>query len=385
MNKLIVLAFVLVLLSAACAVPAQTAPAAAPTDSPVAATPAPKSKNTPAPKATRAPITAATPAPSTSAGGGVLLFTIGMHIEPLGATVSARVPNAKTNGGDQGASYTIASVFNNHVKDINTVASIVEKHGGRMTIQAQSPFTTVAIQNKNSVLADLEARGHEIGLHFHEDAHLGKNAERLSADVWCAVMQEEIGYIKQTGVKGAIRYWSGGNLYPNLLDAATCAGLEVNSDWKNPQTQTTDAALVGIHPWRPAGGTNGTDTSKFAKHDPNGKIIFLPEGLYARGDFASMRRSDAAGGDEAYFEFLKKSFEDSLAASSSDKVNVFHFTVHPAEFKGEPKNPFAVIDRFLTEVVDPAVKAGKVKWATFGEMADAYKAWERSHSGVDPR
>ncbi len=378
------LAFVLVLFVAACSAPAQPAQTvAAPTDPPATSLPAnPKQKNQPAPKATAAPAVVATPAAQptrapSSTSGGVLLFTIGVHIEPLGATVSALVPNAKTGNGGQGASYTIANLFNNHVKDIQTVASIVEKHSGRMTIQAQSPFTTAVVQNKNTLLAELESRGHEIGLHFHEDAHLGKNAESLSKDIWCAVMKEEIGYIKQTGVKGNVRYWSGGNLYVNLLDAAFCAGLEVNSDWKNPQTQTTDAALVGIHPWRPAGGTNGTDTSKFAKHDPNGKIIFLPEGSYARGDFASMRRSETAGGDEAYFEFLKKSFNDSLAAAEKDKVNVFHFTIHPGEFKGDAKNPFAVIDKFLTDVVDPQVKAGTVKWATFGEMADAYKAWEK--------
>lgn len=369
---------ILILFVTACATPTTTLtqPTASLTNAPILKTTIAPASATPAPTPTRAS--------SSSAGSGTLLFTIGMHIEPLGATVSALVPNNKAGNVRQGASYTIANVFNNHVNDIKTLASIVEKHGGRMTIQAQSPFTTAAIQNKNPILAELEARGHEIGLHFHEDAHLGQNSERLSTDVWCAVMKEEICYIKQAGVKGNIRYWSGGNLYAHLLDAAACAGLEVNSDWKNPQTQTTDPALIGIHPWRPAGGVNGADVSQFAKHDPNGKIIFLPEGLYARNDFASMRRSQTAGGDEAYFEFLKENFLASLAVAEANKVNVFHFTVHPSEFKGDPKNPFAVIDKFLTEIVDPQVKAGKVKWATFGEMADAYKRSQQSSVNSQP-
>jgi hypothetical protein len=370
---------IFVLFVTACATPTPFAqPSTAPTDTPITrASP----KNSPMPKA---PLASATPTPAptratlSSAGSGVLLFTIGVHIEPLGATVSALVPNTKAGNVRQGASYTIVNIFNNHVNDLKTLASIVERHDGRMTIQAQSPFTTAAIQNKNNVLAEFEARGHEIGLHFHEDAHLGQNSEQLSADVWCAVMQEEIGYIKQAGVKGQVRYWSGGNLYANLLDAAACAGLEVNSDWKNPHTQATDPALIGIHPWRPAGGVNGTDVSQFARHDQNGKIIFLPEGLYARNDFASMRRAQTAGGDEAYFQFLKDNFLASLAAAEANKVNVFHFTVHPGEFKGDSRNPFAVIDQFLTNVVDPQVRAGKVKWATFGEMADAYKTSQQS-------
>jgi hypothetical protein len=271
------------------------------------------------------------------------------------------------------------------VQDIKTVADIVTAHAGRMTVQAQSPFTDVAIASKNTILADLAASGNEIALHFHEDAHLGKNPSALTVEQWCSVLKEEIALVKQASGVDEIRYWSGGNLYPDVYKAAACAGLSINSDWKNPQTQTTDLSLVGLHPWQPEGGTDGSDFSKFATHDPNGMITFLPEGLYNRNDFASMRRSDAAGGDEAYFEYLKKSLLDSLAAAEAGKVNVFHFTVHPGEFRGDPQHPFAVIDKFLGEVVDPLVASGKVQWATFGQMADAYTAWEAAHPGQDMR
>lgn len=312
----------------------------------------------------------------------VLLFDIGMHIEPFGATPSKIVtgnsvpPNApkQPSGGD----FNNPQFFKRHVQDIQTIATIVEKHGGRMTIQTQSPFTTQAYKSNDSILADLEARGHEIALHFHEDAHLGKNGNALSAETWCAVMKEEIALIHQAGSKEPIRFWSGGNLYPNLLQAAACAGLDVNSDWKNPQTQTTDPALMGIHPWRPAGGSNGSDVSAFVKHDPNGKIIYLPDGRFPRTDFNSMRRSETTGGDEAYFEFLKQSLLNSLAAAEPNQANVFHITIHSGEFRGDPKNPFGVIDKFLTEAVDPLVQQGKVKWATFSEMADAYKISQQS-------
>lgn len=310
----------------------------------------------------------------------ILLFDIGMHIEPHGATVSQIVAGGTTKAQPpQNADFNNPQFFKRHVEDIKTIAAIIERHGGRMTVQTQSPFTTMAIKLNDPILADLEARGHEIALHFHEDAHLGRNSNTLSADTWCAVMKEEIALIHQAGAKKPIRYWSGGNLYPNLLQAASCAGLDVNSDWKNPQTQSTAPALIGIHPWRPAGGSNGSDVSQFAKHDPNGKIIFLPEGLYTRNDFASMRRANGTGGDEAYFEFLKQSLLQSLAAAAPNKTNVFHFTIHSGEFRGDPKNPFGVIDKFLSEVVDPLVKQGKVKWATFSEMADAYKVSQQSN------
>lgn len=305
----------------------------------------------------------------------VLLVGIGVHIEPLGTT-------AQGYGGGRG-DYRQGPLFERHVQDLLTVADIVERHGGHLTVQAQSPFTQVAIEKGNTILKDLESRGHEIALHFHEDAHLGKASETLDAQRWCAVMQEEISYIQKAGAQKKIRYWSGGNLYPGLLEAASCAGLEVNSDWKNPKTQSTDPSLVGVHPWRPAGGPSETDLSQFATHDPNGKIIFLPEGNYSREDFASSRR--AAGGDAAYFEYLKTELYRSVEVARADRVNVFHFTVHPGEFRGEPNRPFGVIEDFLTNVVDPLVKAGKIRWATFSQMADEFIAWEKAHPGVDPR
>lgn len=307
----------------------------------------------------------------------VLLFTIGMHIEPMGETAQGY----RSGQGD----YHSPQFFQRHVQDILAVTSIVEAHGGRMTIQAQSPFTTVAIESGNTVLKDLAARGHEMALHFHEDAHLGRDSSARTVQEWCEVMKEEIGYITQASGVTDIRYWSGGNLYPNVLEAAACAGLDVNSDWKNPRTQETPLELVGVNPWRPAGGTDGTDFSLFAQHDPNGAIIFLPEGLYDQSNFASMRRSQEAGGDEAYFEYLASQLYASLEAAQPGKVNVFHFTVHPGEFRGDPAHPFAVIDKFLTEVVDPLVASGQVQWAAFSQMGDAYIAWEAAHPGEDPR
>lgn len=303
-----------------------------------------------------------------TADAPVLLFSIGVHIEPLGIT-------AQGYHGGRG-DYGNRPLFERHAQYLDELATVVERHGGKLTVQAQSPFTTSAIAFSNSILSDLEARGHEIALHFHEDAHLGQNPEQLSPDAWCAVMKEEIGYIYQAGVKTPVRYWSGGNLYPGLLEAASCAGLDVNADWKNPNTQQGSALLTGLSPWRPAGGPNPEDMMAFATHDPNGKIVFLPAGLFDRTDFASGRRQMS---DEEYFDFMGRSLQTSLAAARPDRVNVFHFTVHPGEFDT------ALIERLLIDVVDPLVAQGRVQWATYSEMADAFSAWEQANPGVDPR
>jgi len=163
----------------------------------------------------------AQPTAQKEAGEAVLYFTIGMHIEPMGETAQGY--------GNNKADYHNLQFFDKHVRDILKVTQIVEAHGGRMAIQAQSPFTTVAVESGNTILADLAAHGHEIALHFHEDAHLGKNSASLSVQQWCDVMKEEIGYLTQASGVTDIRYWSGGNLYINLYEAAECAGLDVGS------------------------------------------------------------------------------------------------------------------------------------------------------------
>ena len=313
----------------------------------------------------------------------VLLFTIGVHVEPLGAEVSQLVgeqrPPQLPSDGRPRPDYHNPQIFQRHVQYLYELAEVVERHGGKLVVQVQSPFTTCAAKFGSSILADLEARGHEIALHFHEDAHLGKDPERLPPDIWCAVMQEEIEFIHQAGVVGPVRYWSGGNLYPDLLVAAACAGLEINSDWKDPHTQSSHELVIGVNPWRPAGGPNPDDMSAFATHDPNGPVIYLPDGELTPTHFRDKRRIMAERGPAAWFEVLRDDLLRSLAAARPDRVNVHHFTVHPGEFSPE------LIDRFLAEVVDPLVAQGKVRWATFSEMADAFIAWEKEHPGIDPR
>lgn len=309
-------------------------------------------------------------------GPAPLLFGIGMHIEPVGATAQ-RADFRHASGAD----YNNPAAFQKAVESIQAVVDIVEDHGGRLTIQSQSPFTTAAISSGSTVLGDWEDAGHEVGLHFHEDAHLGASSAGLPVETWCGVLREEVDFLHQAGVD-SVTYWSGGNLYPHLYEAAECAGLTVNGDWKNPNTQSTPSELLGSVPWRPAGGTDGADVSAFAAHDPDGAIVFVPDGRSDRGTFPAASRD---GGDDAYFDYLEESLLSAIRDAEPGKPNVFHFTIHPGEFRGDVADQFAAIDRFLEEVVDPLVEAGAIEWATLSEMAAAFGEWEAAHPGEDPR
>ena len=318
----------------------------------------------------------------------VLLFGIGVHIEPFGAQVSSIAIEAgarpRTLDPNQ-MDYNRRPDFERHVEDLLNLATAVELHNGLLTVQAQTAFTTSAIRFGNTILSDFEDSGHEIGLHFHENVHLGNGDENLSPDIWTAVMQEQIQIIHRAGVEAPTNYWSGGNLYLQVLQAAADAGLSINSDWKNPSTQSTPELLMGVHPWRPAAGTNGEDVAAFATHDPEGPVIFLPGGFVDPVAFANKNLIKQEEGLEGWLDVLEEALLSSLDAARSDRVNVFHFTVHPGEFVGDPNDPYAMLSDFLDDVIDPLVASGKVQWATFTQMADAFEAWEDDHSDVDPR
>jgi hypothetical protein len=318
----------------------------------------------------------------------VLLFGIGVHIEPFGAQVSSIAIEAgarpRTLDPNQ-MNYNRRPDFERHVEDLLNLAAAVELHNGLLTVQAQTAFTTSAIRFDNTILSDFEDSGHEIGLHFHENVHLGNGDENLSPDIWTAVMREEIELIHRAGVENSTNYWSGGNLYPQVLQAATDAGLFINSDWKNPTTQSTPELLMGVHPWRPAGGADGQDIAAFTIHDPEGSVIFLPGGIVDPVAFANKNLIKQEEGLEGWLDVLEEALLSSLDAAQSDRINVFHFTVHPGEFVGDPNDPYEILSDFLDDVIDPLVASGRVQWATFSQMAEAFEAWEAGHPGVDPR
>ncbi len=112
----------------------------------------------------------------------VVLFTVGVHVEPFGAKVSSLVPGGVTPPS-AGPTYENPVLFANHAADLVELARIAERHGGRMTVLVQTPFTTTATSTGNRVLSDLRSRGNEIALHFHEDAHLGRGSGSLPASV----------------------------------------------------------------------------------------------------------------------------------------------------------------------------------------------------------
>ena len=174
-----------------------------------------------------------------------LYFGIGVHIEPQ-------------------ATYMDNAVYQRDRERLRRLAEIVAEHGGVLTIQTQTPFDDKAQQLGDTIFADLAAQGHEIALHFHEDAHI-PDADNRPVEEWVTTLEEEIDLI-ETLSGTEVRTWSGGNVYDHLYEAAEAAGLEVNINYKNPQTQQSDERFTILTPWRPAGASSMEERTT---HDPD--------------------------------------------------------------------------------------------------------------------
>lgn len=293
---------------------------------------------------------------------GVLLFEIGIHVEPFGLS------------DNDPADYADEDYFRRHAAYLRSLAAVAEKHGGRLTIQVQSPFIDYAPQYDN-VIGELYERGHEIGFHFHEDAHLGRNAANLSVKRWATVVAAQIDQIEALGVE-RVRQWSGGNLYAHMLEVAEATGLDVKSDWKDPATQSIDPLLRKTTPWRPAGSPDGTDVTLFAQHDPGGAMVFLPPGISDPFGSVSDQVYAAAQPSEALQDYWSDGLAGSLssAAQNPTLTHTFHITLHPGELQQHRLGGDTTLDSWLSREIDPLFIAGRVRWGTYSQIADAYMA-----------
>lgn len=292
--------------------------------------------------------------------GTTLLFAIGVHVEPH-------------------REYRDPARYDLDRARLLRLAEVVERHGGRLAIQVQRPFTETAQKRGDAILADLAARGHEIALHFHEDVQLPNANARPVAD-WIAALRREIVLIEAlTG--HPVTTWSGGNLYAQAFEAAAAAGLEVNINYKDPTTQGIPAPFMVLTPWRPGGSGS---ISERTTHDPDGEIVYVPSGVYPA------HCPGAEGVPKPYtyrgFDYVTIALRNSLHAAVPGRVNTFIATVHPGDFlgPGDDEQEFAIWEEWLTRIVDPLVKGGRVRWATVVEMAEAYRTWEAGQGGAAP-
>jgi hypothetical protein len=282
-----------------------------------------------------------------------LFFTVVVHIEPA-------------------EWYSQEEHYSRDATRLRRFARMVAAHGGKMTIQTQPPFLETDERLADQFHQEMIESGNEIALHFHEDVYVGKDSDNLPVETYVDEMtklKESIERVSNVSISN----WSGANTYVSIWDAASQVGFHVNTNYKNRYSQTSAPGFAVVNPWRPAGAEN--QDARIA-HDPDGPIIYIPSGVYP----IHCTRLEAVPRPYGYeaFDYVTRALRASLQVAAADKVNTFYVTIHPGDFLAEEddEQDFMVWDAWFTEIIDPLVQSGFLKWATIAEMAEAYEAWE---------
>jgi hypothetical protein len=282
-----------------------------------------------------------------------LFFSIVVHIEPADWYVEE----------DQ---------YHLDANRLRRMANIVASHNGKMTIQTQPPFIETAKRLGDTFHQEMLALGFEVALHFHEDEYVGKDSDYLPVETYVEEMSALKAMIESV-IGVTITNWSGANTYVDIWNAASQVGFQTNTNYKNRYSQGSAPGFAVVNPWRPAGAEN--QDARIA-HDPNGPIIYIPSGVFP----THCTRLEAVPRPYGYeaFDYVTRAIRASLSEATAGMINTFYVTIHPGDFLNfdNDEEDFMVWEAWFTEVIDPLVEAGLLKWATIAEMAAAFEAWE---------
>jgi hypothetical protein len=150
-------------------------------------------------------------------------------------------------------------------------------------------------------------------------------------------------------------------------------GLQANYDGKDPYSKTIPEDFLVVNPWRPAGSGS---SQEMAQYDRNGVIVFIPSGIYP-AHCTNVGGVPLPFGSQG-FDYITRALRASLAEATPNRINAFSAYFHPDDFGPSEANQPGLYawESWLSEIVDPLVADGRVRWSTFIEIARAYQEWE---------
>ena len=264
--------------------------------------------------------------------GTTLYFSITCHVEPF---EGGRVPD-----------YRDEKYFRAQVQSLMKFTQMLEKHGAKLTLQVQQPFTD-SLMKWDNPLPELEKRGHEIGTHFHEDHWVNSDApreERLQALKDMKASVDQLG-VQNTGL-------CGGWLWPDLGEIAYEAGFRYLDNYKNAKTQKGLDQNRTVFPYRMKGGP-----------------LYVTEGRWPRN-----KKGLPSQATPEDFDRLSRMLNMSFIDLVPDKICTANVVMHLSDFN--PRNEDSLIslyDAYFSKVLDPAAQSGLIKYSTISESGKLFE------------
>ncbi|MBM4391202.1 MAG: hypothetical protein FJ090_08775 [Deltaproteobacteria bacterium] len=278
--------------------------------------------------------------------GGMLQLGMFVHVEDI-----AEIENSPDN-------------FTRRAVVLERLAETLAAHEAKLTYQVDVTFAQGVANWDPDYVDRVAALGGGWSSHIHNESEGAEAVEAAARDA--AERYREIG-VEPTDINGGFQL--------ALYERFAAAGYWSMSAFKDPGTQA-GLPRDSVLPWRPRDGTGTGDVDAFLAHDDEGPLVYLGGGM----------QSEPA--HDRVAEVARRRLSQLLAHAVDGEINTAYLVTHVDQFSplvdddadwdayiddGRLDADLAQYDAMLSEVVDPLVEAGHVRWATSGEMGRCFR------------
>jgi len=297
-------------------------------------------------------------------GRPVLIVAFQLHIE--------EVPGGSKKYYDEDR-----ATFERYADVLEGLAAVFEAHGAKLSIQTEKNFARADVKFGRYILRELRERGHGVGVQSHMGHHirelgLDTDAEKLA---YTREVKEAVAAalgVEPTNLGGGFEMEDVSLL--GLVEGGL--GFTSMTAVEKPYHQSTGKPPRWLHPWiLPHAQMIDLSDPRWLVHDDAGGLVYIPGWFSSEESFEIDCRRD-----EKCFEHATQSLMAALQKVDDRFINVWWVSSHLYQTGGteeEVERVLRAYDEWLTRVVDPLVKQGKVVWMTFDEIAQIYLKWER--------
>ena len=248
--------------------------------------------------------------------------------------------------------YTTLSGYTGVVNKLNRLATIVESHGGRLSIYTELEFMQGCVVHGN-ILRTLKQQGHSVGVYVDIPTDLLHEEDRK------LYVQQRKTYC-ETLMECSIAAIASGTQINNTVDELSVMGFNVISEYIDPYT--LEPIKFEPYVYRP-------DSQDFTQEDKNGNIVYVP-GVSHWG--WNRHPITAQSMNE-----IELSLRTSLNKKVSSRVNSWYLPIHIADLdKTNWNTELNLLDGLFTSVVDPLVSTEQVEWKTIQDIYEKFLFWE---------
>jgi hypothetical protein len=286
--------------------------------------------------------------------------------------------------------------FQDHVRQLRFAMDLYEAYGAKMTVESERPFSRACLGWGLNMLQEVLERGHGVGTH----CDVGFREELMPTPSFATLLQERKDLVDQLVGRENNRHFSGGGGRNDWALAGNMAGFEfidgivsmhyLSMPYANRPPEYTDEYILeegGHHDSAPAALEDrlhlyGVADAQDFQADTRPVIVISNGELGALSKLAEARRGQPGEAlDAKDVQALQEIIEEAEGLKQPGQIAKLCVYLPVSIFTRTNERTLRLFFRTLQSLHD----AGRIRWATQGEVFDAYQATQDTISNTcDP-